>query len=346
VGIELQTEVKEGACMTAVFMNLLSILILMTPFTPIQAQAQARAHASSGTVGGGGGEPLEMTVDLIRADILTWIQNDGAETFQTWPSGMTPEVYKKQMRVFLEPHAVTVGFVNSQQEQETTDPEQKVVVDGQPKACRGFLSKKDQKPHILCSTERFPKSVSAQYRLIHHEYAGLAGVERNQGASSDYTLSNQLTDSLEAETVYRLAVKDINPHGPLVMTSPDAGRVEYTDTCSNGGNNDAEMRNHFVQTSLKNPQSKLARLKAQLLKEIGSDVRGEGVFFGDWTQSFHERNGCGENHNSYTSIVVTVTGGNSNQTVARAMVIIDDNDDEGIRSFRVKSTRRLPRASF
>jgi len=43
--------------------------------------------------------------------------------------------------------------------------------------------------------------------LIHHEYAGLAGIEKNDGAASDYEISDQLTDFLEKTSVLRLAVK-------------------------------------------------------------------------------------------------------------------------------------------
>jgi hypothetical protein len=111
------------------------------------------------------------------------------------------------MLTFLQPQAVVIGSVTLAEEAATQDSELKVEVDGQPKTCRGFISRNGGLPHIRCNVERF-KATGApeQYRLIHHEYAGLAGVERNTGAASDYTISQQLTDFLVPETILRLSI--------------------------------------------------------------------------------------------------------------------------------------------
>ncbi|MGK5084252.1 hypothetical protein WDW37_13230 [Bdellovibrionota bacterium FG-1] len=166
------------------------------------------AHAAKeGGVSGGGGDASEVRVNDIRADILKWIGEGGAETLKL-PSGITREFYRAGMEKFLAPHAVVVGFVSTAQETLTPNPEGKVSVNGLAKTCRGFVSSKDGLPHILCNAERFAaNSESQQYQLIHHEFAGLAGLEQNIGASSDYQLSKQLTDFLVAQTVLRLAVK-------------------------------------------------------------------------------------------------------------------------------------------
>ena len=50
-------------------------------------------------------------------------------------------------------------------------------------------------------------SESKQYKLIHHEFAGLASIENNEGAASDYAISAQITDYLTQQTVLRLAIK-------------------------------------------------------------------------------------------------------------------------------------------
>ncbi|MGK5089361.1 hypothetical protein WDW86_17560 [Bdellovibrionota bacterium FG-2] len=183
------------------------------------------AHAAKeGGVSGGGGDASEVRVNDIRADILKWIGEGGAETLKL-PSGITRESYRAGMEKFLAPHAVGVGFVSTTQETWTPNPEGKVNVNGLAKTCRGFVSSNDGLPHILCNTERFAAtSESQQYQLIHHEFAGLAGLEQNIGASSDYQLSKQLTDFLVAQTVLRLAVKrnvSPTPYIPLGASETD-----------------------------------------------------------------------------------------------------------------------------
>jgi hypothetical protein len=169
--------------------------------------SSARAHAGGGTSVGGGGNATEIRVDEIRADILKWIDEGGAQGL-TLPSHLTHSQYVSGMRKVLEPLAVVVVAVTPEQEAAATDDELKVVVEGRSKTCRGFVSRKDRLPHILCSTKRFAETTeSDQYRLIHHEYAGLAGIERNVGAASDYEISSQLTDFLVPRTVLKLAIK-------------------------------------------------------------------------------------------------------------------------------------------
>ena len=46
-----------------------------------------------------------------------------------------------------------------------------------------------------------------QYRLIHHEFAGLARMEQNQGAASDYSISSQITAYLVSVTRLQLSVR-------------------------------------------------------------------------------------------------------------------------------------------
>lgn len=162
---------------------------------------------AGGESGGGGDAVTEMRIDEIRADILKWIDEGGGYELKL-PADISIEVYRAAMSRFLERHAVVIGAVTTAEENATSDPELKVIVADQPKTCRGFVSVKDQRPHILCNVERFTATPeSKQYSLIHHEYAGLARLEQNLGASSDYSISNQITDYLVSETVLRLAVK-------------------------------------------------------------------------------------------------------------------------------------------
>jgi hypothetical protein len=189
-----------------------------------------------GSKGGGGGDArTEGRIDEIRADILKWVQEGGSKALKL-PQGLSSENYAKSMEDFLRPQEVVVTAIKSAEEN-PNDEELNVRVDGQPKTCKGFFSKKDQRPHILCNVERFwEMSESDQYRQIHHEYAGLALIEKNIGAASDYSISQQINDYLVPITVLRLAVKNNRP-----VKAFDNRCTVYVDFRSYSSNN-PEMR--------------------------------------------------------------------------------------------------------
>ncbi|MEH2052547.1 hypothetical protein [Nostoc sp.] len=130
----------------------------------------------------------------------------------------------------------------------------------------------------------------------------------------------------------------------LVMTSPDSASANYEDKCSNGSNLDQFNRDRFLKLMLADKKSKLSQLKVALLNEIkqsGDEPRGEGVHIGEWNQTFHDRSGCGTNTNSYSAFVVTVTGGNANHTVVKYLVTIDDDDNAGKRTLKIRDIRPI-----
>lgn len=184
-------------------------LSLMIPLSGFSAE---------GGNSGGGGDASEARVNEIRSDILSWIGKGGAQNLKL-PKDMSYGQYEDAMKDILAPKKVIIGFVEKDDAQ---NPELQVSVNGIPKTCRGFISKKDKAPHILCSIPRFKETKDGdQYRLIHHEYAGLARLEKNEGASSDYEISNQLTDYLTYQKVLRLAVKtpDVSVDRPGLGTA-------------------------------------------------------------------------------------------------------------------------------
>jgi hypothetical protein len=71
-------------------------------------------------------------------------------------------------------------------------------------------------------------SEAGQYRLIHHEYAGLARIEKNYGSASDYEFSNQITNYLEHQTVLKLALKTRSrqEQEDIEMSKPELG-IEF-----------------------------------------------------------------------------------------------------------------------
>ncbi len=130
----------------------------------------------------------------------------------------------------------------------------------------------------------------------------------------------------------------------LMMTSPDSAKANYENKCSNGGNSDKENRDKFVELMLKNRKSKLSQLQVALLNEIkksGDEPRGDGVYIGEWNETFHERDGCSSSADSYSAFVVTVTGGNSNHTVVKYLVTIDDDVNAGERILKVRDIRPI-----
>jgi hypothetical protein len=126
----------------------------------------------------------------------------------------------------------------------------------------------------------------------------------------------------------------------LKVTGPDAAQAVYAEKCANGGNSDEANRNKFVELMLANPKSKLAQAKATLYKNLSGEPHDD-VVLTDWVQTFHDRDGCGSSHNSYSAILETVTGGNTNHTVARQIVTIDDDDDSGVRKLSLRSIRPI-----
>ncbi len=172
---------------------------------------------------GGGGDASELKVNEIRSDILKWIQAGAASELEL--KTISYGEYASKMTEILQPKKVIIAFVEND---DSNDEELQVRVNGTPKTCRSFISVKDSSYRILCNITRFKETSPAEkYKLIHHEYAGLMGIERNEGASSDYQISSQLTDFLSEQTVLKLAIrkKEVNPCD-LIITGGDINILE------------------------------------------------------------------------------------------------------------------------
>ena len=154
--------------------------------------------AKLGTETGGGGDASEARVNEIREDILNWIKEDGAKGL-VLSDDLSYDEYISNMTEILKPKKVKVSFT-----------EDKVIYSNAEKTCKGFLVEDNKSMHILCNVSRFAETPpSDQYKLIHHEYAGLARIENNDGAASDYYLSSQITDFLTSQKVLRLSIKKV-----------------------------------------------------------------------------------------------------------------------------------------
>ena len=122
--------------------------------------------------------------------------NDGAKGLN-YPKDISYKKYVSDMSAILQEDKVTISFT-----------EDKVIYDNAEKTCKGFIEEYSSEMHILCNISRFTNTKkSDQYKLIHHEYAGLVLIEKNEGAASDYNLSSQITDYLTNENVLKLTIK-------------------------------------------------------------------------------------------------------------------------------------------
>lgn len=179
---------------TKPFLSISATLLLLSTFTLSSAFA-GTFGPGDGSKGGGGGDAAERRMNEIRADLLKWIDAGGAQALRL-PERVSYGEYVSVMSKYLAPKAVGVTFTND-----------KVLVDGKEKTCRNYRDQKSM-PQMLCNLDRFNKTLEGeQYRLGHHEYAGIDGLELNEGAQSDYEISDQIATFLEPQKVLRLVVK-------------------------------------------------------------------------------------------------------------------------------------------
>jgi hypothetical protein len=162
----------------------------------VSITAQARIGGSEGT---GGGDLCEDRIKIIRDDLKSWITRNGSIELKL-PQGISSSRYSTEMlKALTDAKVQCVG---------SGDRGYPVLVDNVPKVCR-FDTSEDQKL-ITCDYAKFTSMIeSYQYVLIHHEYAGIAGIENPSKADSNYEVSNQITGYLIDEVVKRLAVKPI-----------------------------------------------------------------------------------------------------------------------------------------
>lgn len=157
----------------------------------IALAATSAAHAGDRV--GNGGDICEDRIKIIRDDIRSWIERGGSEGLRL-PAGLTLSRYDK-------------GILGGISKATVSCTSRRIELDGAEKTCENFVDSRHG-PQLVCNAARFQAtSQSDQYVLVHHEYAGLAGFEVNRGPSSDYSLSNQLTEYLKDEVVKKLAVR-------------------------------------------------------------------------------------------------------------------------------------------
>mgnify|MGYP000107758711 CR=1 FL=1 len=141
------------------------------------------AQASNG--GRGGGDLCEDQIGVIRKDLKDWINAGGSEGLSL--TGVTAGEYSKIMVEKID--STKIRCVSE------GDDFYPVQIDGTPKVCRFDFD--EHESWITCDAKKFMSDTdSDQYVLIHHEYAGLAGLESPDGDQSKYLISNQISSFL------------------------------------------------------------------------------------------------------------------------------------------------------
>jgi hypothetical protein len=126
--------------------------------------------------------------------------------------------------------------------------------------------------------------------------------------------------------------------GELVMDGHDAGHIMYADRCANGGSSDDDGRMRFIAELRGDPKSKLSRTIAEAEAKFVPDKDWFEVALGDWEQTYHLRDGCGDDTNSFSAFVVVRSKmGNSHQLWTKYVVTIDDDVHSDRREMRVRS---------
>jgi hypothetical protein len=180
--------------MRNVYRNLAFVAFAILTANTFASQSHAAHEGGSSP---GGGDMCEDRIKLIRDDIGAWINKGGPASLKL-PAGITVSDYSQRIASAISKaqiECVTQG-----------DQHYPVEVFGRPKVCRFEPSEN----LITCDFVKFNSTNEVeQYRLIHHELAGLAGLELPDRADSHYGISNQITSFLKNEIVKRLAIVPI-----------------------------------------------------------------------------------------------------------------------------------------
>ncbi len=154
-------------------------------------------HAKMGSEGVGGGDLCEDRIKIIRDDLNSWISKGGPKDLQL-TDGVSTSDYSKAMLTEIKMAKIKCVAAG--------DIEYPIQIGNSPKVCR--FDKTQDTSQISCDFNKFQStSESDQYVLIHHEFAGLAGVEIPNGDDSNYSISNQISKYLVDQVVKKLAVK-------------------------------------------------------------------------------------------------------------------------------------------
>lgn len=170
-----------------------------------------------------GGDACEQRFLEIRDDLTSWIEKGGAEQLK-FENGVTSKTYR-------------LAMLNALKNAEVSCTETKLRVGSSEKVCVNTINEKGVM-RIRC--QRLPYlrlNIDEQYRLTHHEYAGLAGLEANERDESNYKFSDQLNGFLDEKVTKKLAVKGTLDTEALLDRSYQDFYGQYdVQACTHSGN--------------------------------------------------------------------------------------------------------------
>lgn len=151
------------------------------------------AFAIDGGSVSNGGDPCENRFYTVRDDINSWILNGGSKDL----------ILRKELSL----DKYNTGMLAQMKYGKISCTEDKVFVGAAEKTCKNYVTS-DGAAIITCNINRFMNTSEAdQYVLVHHEYAGLAGFEKNSAEVSNYEISNQISEYLEDTVVKKLSIR-------------------------------------------------------------------------------------------------------------------------------------------
>jgi hypothetical protein len=164
---------------------------------------------------GNGGDICENKMRNITNEMESWLLNDEFVGIKL-PSKLTEKAYKK-------------GMLNAVRKSQLSCTSEKVFIGAAEKTCMNFRDIRGN-ARIVCNFDRFLKTDEQEkYRLMHHEFAGVAGFESNNGnEASVYRISNQISEFLQKEEVFKLGIKPETQTG----SSPNAKTIKNVTICS------------------------------------------------------------------------------------------------------------------
>lgn len=207
---------------------------------------------ASGGMNSGGGDLCENRIKIVRDDIKEWILKGGFNTLNL-PPGVSKQDYRQGMLMHIA--KAQVSCVSK------SDPGYPIQIDGVSKICR--FTKDSASESVVCDRDKFKAlDESDQYILVHHEYAGLADIERPLGSNSMYDTSNQITRFLSKQVVKKLVISPIeNVDYCNIVNGADANR-EILFNVIRGSNLEyiREGRGSYFSTWVRSPDKALKAL--------------------------------------------------------------------------------------
>lgn len=181
-----------------------SLPILLTLLSTLSAFAQSQGAGNGGDPNelaeftGSNGQHLDSW-SAVRQDFIRWLEKD--KYLELELGGINKAEFKTKM----------LDAFRSTKIQWDDLP---ITVDGTPRPCENFTDLQNVR-RIHCNQTNYASAMKnydseTQYKMIGHEYFGVAGYEPNSYGVSDYPLSNQISKKLKEVTIKRLVVGGVS----------------------------------------------------------------------------------------------------------------------------------------